>query len=525
MLHLFDLAASRPFRSCFPDPQLLSLISKMSMINCLEGLTSKSSDSSQWTPIDNWELNTYDHTCTYEIWIRTGLEPLALTENDVSQSTATQKLLETPADPNIVGGIKILVFKNWKSTKVSNDPKTIVLRNAMIALGFPLWIPARLFTHAFFCDPSNRAIATTSVIRRYWQRFRGGFLLWFHDTASHTSRAIYLCREDQYWVAFQNGLERCKTYASLPMLPGVIGYMQQVQVSVSYIYRVRAKIDMLLKSIDDSLVVVNNDPKNQTATDDTIWTHEQLKDFETQTRELVRSAQEATRAVPFLTDNTGNLSRIRNSLTSLRAENEAYYESWTKIDAKKDKAKQAEELSGLIDSMMVELKSQMLAAEWIFTKIDSLIKNANLTINRADQRSSIQIADSSHTIAIESKRDNLSMMTIAAITMIFLPGTFVASLFAMPLFDRTHGDVFRSSFWIYWAITVPLTVLTLLLWLTWFLRRDIIQWWQKRSHRHHVFSQTSVQTSSMSANQMNGTAISGPRPRIPRVKTIDWSNP
>jgi Mg2+ and Co2+ transporter CorA len=397
-----------------------------------------------------------------------------------------------------------------------------MIRNAMIALGFPLWIPARLFTHAFFCDPANRVMGTTSLVRRYWQRFRGGFLLWSHDTASHTSRAIYLCREDQYWAAFQNGLERCKTYASLPMLPGVIGYMQQVQVSVSYIYRVRAKIDMLLKSIDDSLVVVNNDPNSQPSTDDTTWTHEQLKVFETQTRELVRSAQEATRAVPFLTDNTGNLYRIRNSLTSLRAENEAYYASWRRNNTEKEKAKQAEELSGLIDSMMVELESQMLAAEWIFNKIDSFIKNANLTINRADQRSNIQIADSSHTIAVESKRDNLSMMTIAAITMIFLPGTFVASLFAMPLFDWTSTNVFRSGFWIYWAITVPLTALTVLLWL---LRGDIIKWWRKRRHQHKVPSQASAQTSSLSPNQINGTAITGPQPRIPRVRTIDWSNP
>jgi hypothetical protein len=190
-----------------------------------------------------------------------------------------------------------------------------------------------------------------------------------------------------------------------------------------------------------------------------------------------------------------------------------------------EKAKQAEELAGLIESMMAELESHMLAAEWIFAKIDSPIKNANLTINRADQSTNIQIPDSSHTIVVKSKRDSLSMMTIAAITMIFLPGTFVASLFAMPLFDWTSKNVFRSGFWIYWAITVPPTALTVLLWLVWFLRRDIIQWWRKRRVQHNASSQASAQTSTMSPNQMNETAITGPQHRIPRVETIDWSNP
>jgi Mg2+ and Co2+ transporter CorA len=501
----------------------------MSLINCLEGLTSKSSDKSQWTSIENSELGTYDSLSTYETWIRTGLDPKVHTEEDIPQSTATQKLLETPNDTNIIGGIKILVFHNWKSTKVANDPKTRVLRSAMRGIGLPLWIPARLFTHAFFCDPANGTMEKTALVRRYWQRFRGGFLLWSYDTSSHGSRAIYLSREDQYWVAFKEGLIRPHKYAMLPMLPGVIGYMEQVRVSVSYIYRVRSQIDKLIKSIDDSLIVVDDDHdsvKSQSMSDDKTWTHEQLKDFEIQTRQLVRSAQEATRAIPYLTDNTGNLSRICNSLTSLRAENEAYHAFWKTTSA--EKALQAKELSGLIDDMMVELKSQILAAEWIFTKIDSLIKNTNLTINRADQRSNILIANSSHTIAVESKRDNLSMMTIAAITMVFLPGTFVASLFAMPLLDWTHADsnkIVQSGFWIYWAVTVPLTILTILLWLAWFRRKDIIHWWQEI--RHQKGSQrSSSQSSQMNPNQMNGSVIAPLQLRTPvRTKTIDWTDP
>jgi len=61
------------------------------------------------------------------------------------------------------------------------------------------------------------------------------------------------------------------------------------------------------------------------------------------------------------------------------------------------------------------------------------------------------------------------MKTIAAVTMVFLPGTFVGTLLALPAFQwRSDGDLeVRRQFWIYWAITMPLTLITLLIWLAW----------------------------------------------------------
>ena len=90
--------------------------------------------------------------------------------------------------------------------------------------------------------------------------------------------------------------------------------------------------------------------------------------------------------------------------------------------------------------------------------------------NKKDQRISIAIAKASREIAVESKRDSSSMKTIAAVTMLFLPGTFVASLFATPMFqwNNVTGDLHvASQIWIYWAITIPLTLLTIGMWWVW----------------------------------------------------------
>jgi len=52
------------------------------------------------------------------------------------------------------------------------------------------------------------------------------------------------------------------------------------------------------------------------------------------------------------------------------------------------------------------------------------------------------------------------------LTMFFLPGTFVAAIFAMPVFewDGTGTPAIKSGFKRYWAITVPLTVTVFLIW-------------------------------------------------------------
>lgn len=57
--------------------------------------------------------------------------------------------------------------------------------------------------------------------------------------------------------------------------------------------------------------------------------------------------------------------------------------------------------------------------------------------NQGDSRINIEIARTSKAIAAETKRDSSSMITIAAVTMFFLPGTFVSvRLVVSPPYDR-----------------------------------------------------------------------------------------
>jgi len=72
-------------------------------------------------------------------------------------------------------------------------------------------------------------------------------------------------------------------------------------------------------------------------------------------------------------------------------------------------------------------------------------------------------------IAAATKRDSTAMKAIAIVTMVFLPGAYIATLFSMSMFnwEATDGPVLSHYFWVYWAVTVPVTILVLSIWALW----------------------------------------------------------
>lgn len=92
-------------------------------------------------------------------------------------------------------------------------------------------------------------------------------------------------------------------------------------------------------------------------------------------------------------------------------------------------------------------------------------------------------------MAVASTRDSSSMKALAVITALFLPGDFMASLFGMSMFDwqdvgdddgasspadavDTKHPIVTSRFWVYWSITLPLTITILCIWRAWWVAQD-----------------------------------------------------
>ncbi|KAF2662093.1 hypothetical protein K491DRAFT_279713 [Lophiostoma macrostomum CBS 122681] len=91
----------------------------------------------------------------------------------------------------------------------------------------------------------------------------------------------------------------------------------------------------------------------------------------------------------------------------------------------------------------------------------------NLVVQR-DSRTSRDIAQA-------AKEDSAAMRTLALMSILFLPATFVSSFFSMTMFDwqaERWSEVVSQRLWLYWVVSIPLTLIILTIWYFWH-RRDI----------------------------------------------------
>ncbi|KAF2231457.1 hypothetical protein EV356DRAFT_535437 [Viridothelium virens] len=96
---------------------------------------------------------------------------------------------------------------------------------------------------------------------------------------------------------------------------------------------------------------------------------------------------------------------------------------------------------------------------------------------RGDAQANIDLAKA-------AVHDSTSMKTIAIMTMGFLPATFVAALFAVPSLQWDQPTVIGSRFWVYWAITIPTTILVFIIWIGMMHSRKLLAIAKKISKRN-----------------------------------------
>lgn len=72
----------------------------------------------------------------------------------------------------------------------------------------------------------------------------------------------------------------------------------------------------------------------------------------------------------------------------------------------------------------------------------------------------LSLAEDSKSLAVVAGHDSFSMQTLAILTMAFLPATFLATVFAMPImeWEKGMGAVMRPEIALYIGLSVPLTV-------------------------------------------------------------------
>ncbi|KIV92162.1 hypothetical protein PV10_06623 [Exophiala mesophila] len=140
------------------------------------------------------------------------------------------------------------------------------------------------------------------------------------------------------------------------------------------------------------------------------------------------------------------------------------------------------------DHIRASLGLNASVALWTLEQLQSLERRLTVqsrvidsTISTADTLTMIRLARS-------SRSDSNTMKAITILTMVFLPATFICSLFGMGFFgfdfgsdsdpdsqsttvvdrqDNNHHIRIADQFWVYFAITVPLTILVLAVFAAW----------------------------------------------------------
>ncbi|KAK8246551.1 hypothetical protein HDK90DRAFT_13947 [Phyllosticta capitalensis] len=104
------------------------------------------------------------------------------------------------------------------------------------------------------------------------------------------------------------------------------------------------------------------------------------------------------------------------------------------------------------------------------TNIETDLLGFNSLVSLRNSKQSIEMANTSIEIANASKRDSSSMKSLAVLSIIFLPPSTIAAIVSVPMLSWQPSD-----FWIFWAITVPITAVTIVLWAAW------MRWVQHRN--------------------------------------------
>ncbi|MCJ1385517.1 hypothetical protein MMC17_008640 [Xylographa soralifera] len=106
-----------------------------------------------------------------------------------------------------------------------------------------------------------------------------------------------------------------------------------------------------------------------------------------------------------------------------------------------------------LENMKIQAKMAKLDAEFIAKRVDNQV---GAVYNRFAQRDNITMQK----ISEATNRDSSAMRSLAVLGALFLPGTFVATLFSI-------NSLQEQPLWVYWVITIPLTLLVLAAWIFW----------------------------------------------------------
>ncbi|KAI1101939.1 hypothetical protein F4804DRAFT_354092 [Jackrogersella minutella] len=121
------------------------------------------------------------------------------------------------------------------------------------------------------------------------------------------------------------------------------------------------------------------------------------------------------------------------------------------------------------------VEAQTILCKMMQPNLDAIPTKLEAQHRMVDAKYNAMMAEISFSRVEQARRDSSSMKAIAVVTLVFLPSTFIAAIFSMSMFNWLAGDtetVASNRLWIFFAISVPLTLVVLLIWRIAYRRKE-----------------------------------------------------
>ncbi|KAL9613337.1 MAG: hypothetical protein Q9167_002098 [Letrouitia subvulpina] len=278
-------------------------------------------------------------------------------------------------------------------------------------------------------------------------------ITWVYDLKDGTTFAV--CWSDPFLMPVMkdslNSIRQLAQYALFPAFVAATALLKELKDSIYRIIDEMERIEIRTRHRD----YAKRDWTNA-ATGDYAALSEQLNGFATRLAILERNKAVLT----WILDDLTAFQKRRDTTDALCKS------SLEEIN------KFADKYLGILKD---ELDGNSIHLPYLSRKIQIQLQVIFHLITSRETRVSIAVAEDSRALASTTKEDSTAMKTLAIVTVTFLPGTFIAALFDIPVFDweaKTRTAIVSHRFWMYWAVTIPLTLLTILPLVLWTKRTN-----------------------------------------------------
>ncbi|KKY14586.1 hypothetical protein UCRPC4_g06715 [Phaeomoniella chlamydospora] len=319
--------------------------------------------------------------------------------------------------------------------------------------GFPLaafgsYIKGHL---TFVCVPSRISTRTSDHdnATAYYCSGTSWAIIWIYFPNLRHTAAILLHREgdgDDRKLEVINDLLRLQEHRGHPML---LGYVK-TKISVGFTF------DML----DDM-----NSETLELEQEIGFPTWDWILDREVQGKDNINDDHD--QAVSRFNVLSGKLTNIRFRLRTFEQQikfisrcNAKY--AATLFDSDVRGKQECSQLQDMMDVIWDYTHVHLFDADTLAQRLANQMQSIFQLTNQRDSRANLAIADFNNELAWQAHGANSSMRTIAFVSLLFLPGTFVASFFDTPMFNwvPSEGKVLVAEpFWIYWTVSGLLTLI------------------------------------------------------------------